>query len=92
MCVKKPLTLHANYNQHVKKKSCNGYFADVRTAVGNGCLKQLKQNCKKKSTKINLKAIRPKRKKQKNKVFSSHTDRFLIKERPKECSRLSYNV
>lgn len=29
---------------------------------------------KKKSTKINLKAIRPKRKKQKNKVFSSHTD------------------
>lgn len=33
------------------KKSCNGYFADVRTAVGNGCLKQWKQNCKKKKYK-----------------------------------------
>lgn len=92
--VKKPLTLHANYNQYVKKKiSCNGYFADVRTAVGNGCLKQWKQNCKKKkSRKINLKALRPRRKKQKNEVFSSYTDRFLIKDRPKECSRLSYDV
>lgn len=47
---------------------------------------------KKKSRKVHLKVLRPKRKKQKNKVFSSHTDRFLTKNRPKECSRLFYDV